>query len=85
MTTNSNANGVAMIEYLVFVALHAAKDSSTNIFLYVRLFFHLHIMLVDMSWAGKFISVALSYHSIKGVSKMVRWLPLTMRADEQDA
>ena len=69
MTTSSNANGAAMIEFLVFVALHAAKVSSISIFLHVRLLFYLHIiMLLDMCLAAKFISVALSYHSIKGVS-----------------
>ena len=69
MTTNSNGNGAATIEYLVFVALHAAKAFSINIFLHVRLFFYLHIMLVDMSLAAQSISVALSYHSVKLISE----------------
>lgn len=67
MTTNSNANGAAMIGFLVFVAPHVVKASSINICLHVRLFFYLHIMLVDMSLATMSISVALSYCSIKGV------------------
>ena len=49
MITNSNGNGVVMIEYLVFVALHAAKASSTDILLNERLFFYLHVMWVDIS------------------------------------
>ena len=65
MTTNSNANGVAMIGYLVFVALHAAKASSTNVFLHVRLFSYLHILWIEMSLAAKSISIALSYYSVK--------------------
>lgn len=68
MTTNSNVSGAAMIEYLVFVALHAAKASSINIFLHIQPSFYLDIMLVDMSLAVKFLSVAFSYHSVKGVS-----------------
>lgn len=68
MITNSNVSGAAMIEYLVFVALHVAKASSTNIFLHIKPSFYLDIMLIDMSLAVKSISVAFSYHSVKGVS-----------------
>ena len=74
-----------MIEYLVFVALHAAKASLINISLHVRRFYYLHIMLVDMSLATKSISVASSYYIIKGVFKTVRLLPLTVKPEEQDA
>lgn len=85
MTTSSNANGVAMIGFPVFVALHAAKASSISVFLHVRLFSHLHIMLLDMYLVAKFISVALSYHSIKGVFKTARGLALIKKTEEQDA
>lgn len=85
MITNLNASGAAMIGYLVFVALRAARASSINIFLHLQPFFYLHIMLVDTSLAAKSISVALSYYSIKGISKTVRRLPLTTSPEEQDA
>lgn len=42
-------------------------------------------MLLDMSLAAKFISVALSYFSIKGVSKTAKRLALTIKTEEQDA
>lgn len=85
MTTNSNANGVAMIEFLVFVALHAAKVSSISVFLHVRLSFYLHHHVARYVFDAKVISVALSYHSIKGVSKPARRLTLTKKTEEQDA
>lgn len=80
MTTNSNANGVAMIAFLVFVALRAAKVSSINIFLHIRLFFNLHTMLLDVFLAARFISVALSYYSMKGVSQNRQAASLDNRA-----
>lgn len=84
MTTSSNANGAAMIEYHVFVALHDAKASSIKICFHFPPLFYLHIMLVDTSLAAKPISVALSYNSIEGVSETVKRLPLTMKPEEQD-
>ena len=64
-----------MIEYLVFVALHAAKASSTNIFRHVRLFSYLHVLWIEKSLAAQYISIALSYYSVKGVSNPVRRVP----------
>ena len=65
MITNSDGNGVVMIEYLVFVALRAAKASSTDILLNERLFFYLHIMWVDSSLEAKSVSLALSCYGTK--------------------
>ena len=85
MITNSNGSGVVMIEYLVFVALHAAKASSTDILLNERLSFHLHIMWVAFSLASKSVSLALSCYGIKGISKSIWRLPLIIRRPkEQD-
>ena len=84
MITNSNVNGVAMIEYLVFVALRAAKASSTDILLNERLFFDLHIMWVDIPLETKSVSLALSCYGTKGISKSVRRLPLILKPKEQD-
>ena len=82
MITNSNGNGVVMIEYLVFVALRAAKASSTDILLNERLFFYLHIMWVDNSLEKKSVSLALSCYGTKGIPKSVRRLPLINKPKE---
>ena len=82
--TNSSGNGVVMIEYLVFVALHAAKASSTDILLNERLFFYLHIMWVDISLETKSVSLALSCYGTKGISKSIGRLPLIIKPKEQD-
>ena len=84
MITNSNGNGVVMIEYLVFVALHAAKASSTDVPLNERLFFYLHVMWVDISLQIKSISLTLSCCGTRGISKSVRRLPLIIKPKEQD-
>ena len=84
MITNSNANGVVMIEYLVFVALHAAKASSTDVLLNDRLLFYLHIMWVNIYLETRSISLASSCHSTKGIAKSVRRPPSMIKPEEQD-
>lgn len=73
-----------MIEYHVFVALHAAKASSINVFLHVQPFFYLHIVLVDRSLAAKSTGVVLSYSS-KACLKSLAGFPSKINPEEQDA
>lgn len=81
MTTSSNANGAAMIVFLVFVALHAAKVSSISIFLHVRLLFYLHIHHVARHVFGGQIHqrcIKLSQHQRRFLNRKAACL------DEQD-